>query len=51
MYREDRGAWIGVAGCDLDIPQIHPGIEHGGDECVPEHVGVRPGDAYPGSLG
>jgi hypothetical protein len=33
-----RGAWVGVAGGDLDIAQIHPGIEHGGDERVAEHA-------------
>jgi hypothetical protein len=29
-----RGAGVGVAGANLDIPQIHPSVEHGGDESV-----------------
>jgi hypothetical protein len=27
-----RGAWIGLAGGDLDVPQVHARVEHGGDE-------------------
>jgi hypothetical protein len=28
-----------------------PGVEHGGDEGVAEHVRVRPGDRHPGGFG
>jgi hypothetical protein len=41
---------VGVAGGDLDIPQIHARIEHGGDEGVAEHVRVRPRDRHAPSL-
>lgn len=27
-----RGARVGVAGGDLDVPEVHAGVEHGGDE-------------------
>jgi len=27
-----------VAGGDLDVAQVNAGVEHGGDEGVPEHV-------------
>src|SRR5215468_12672902 len=27
-----RRAWVSVAGGNLDIPQVHPGVQHGGDE-------------------
>jgi hypothetical protein len=27
-----RGAWIGMAGGDLDIPQVHARVEHGRHE-------------------
>jgi hypothetical protein len=37
-----------VAGRDLDITQVHPGIEHGGDKGVAQHVWARPGDRHPG---
>jgi hypothetical protein len=37
-----RGAGIGVAGGDLDVPQIDPGVEHGGDEDVAQHVRMHP---------
>jgi hypothetical protein len=40
-----------VAGRDLDISQVHPGVEHGRDEGVPEHVGMRTGDPYARHLG
>ena len=33
-----RGAGIGVAGGDLDVPQRHPGIEGGGDQAVAKGV-------------
>jgi hypothetical protein len=26
------GAWVGVAGGDLDVSQVHARIQHGGDE-------------------
>jgi hypothetical protein len=42
-----RGARIGVAGGDLDVSQVHASVEHGGDEGVPEHVRVWPGDPDP----
>ncbi len=41
-----RGAWIGVTGGDLDVPQVHSGIEHGRDEGMPEHVTVRPDNSH-----
>jgi hypothetical protein len=44
-------ARIGVAGGDLDIAQVHPRIEHRGDERVAEHMRMRPGDRHPCSLG
>src|SRR5215831_16992091 len=33
-------AWIGVAACDLDVPQIHACIQHGRDACMAEHMRV-----------
>ena len=27
------GAGIGVPGCDLDITQVHPGVETGREQC------------------
>ena len=42
-----RGAWIGMAGSDLDVAQVNSGVEHGRDEGMAEHVGVRPGDPHP----
>ena len=35
-----RGARVGVAGGDLDVPEVHAGIKHRGDESVAEHVRV-----------
>jgi hypothetical protein len=32
------GPWIGVRGGFLDVPERHPGIEGGGDECVPQRM-------------
>jgi hypothetical protein len=29
----------------LHVPQVDPGVEHGGHERVPEHVGVHPREA------
>jgi hypothetical protein len=46
-----RGARIGVAGGDLDIPQVHACVRHGRDEGMAEHVRVRPGDPHTRSLG
>ncbi len=40
-----------MPGGDLDIAQVNPGIQHGRDEGVPEHVGVWPGDPYACVLG
>jgi hypothetical protein len=31
-----------VAGGDLYVAKVHSGVEHGGDEGVPEHVWVHP---------
>jgi hypothetical protein len=39
-----RGAWIGVPRRDLRVAQIDPGVEHRGDERVPQHVRVHAGD-------
>ena len=47
----NRGPWVSVAGGDLDVAQVHAGVEHGGDEGVAEHVRVWPGDRHPGSFG
>jgi hypothetical protein len=35
-----RGAGIGVAGGDLDVPEVHAGIKHGGHESVTKHMRV-----------
>jgi hypothetical protein len=43
-----RGAWIGVAGGDLDVAQVHAGVEHGGDEGITEHVRVRADNRHAG---
>jgi hypothetical protein len=40
-----------VPGGDLDIAQVHSGVQHGRDEGVAEHVGVGPGDPDPCSGG
>ena len=37
-----RRAGIGVAGCFLHVSQGHTGIEHGGDERMPQGVGPDP---------
>jgi hypothetical protein len=31
-----------VPGGDLDVAQVDAGVEHGGDEGVPQHVRVHP---------
>jgi hypothetical protein len=36
------GAGVGVPRCDLHVAQVDPGVEHGGDKGVPEHVRVHP---------
>ena len=36
------GPRVGVPGCDLYVAQVDAGVEHGGDEGVPQHVGVHP---------
>jgi hypothetical protein len=46
-----RGSWVGVAGGDLDVPQVHAGIEHGRDKCMAEHVRVCLGGSHSGGLG
>ena len=33
---------------DLDVAEIYSGVEHCGDESVPQHVGLRPVDAHAG---
>jgi hypothetical protein len=38
------GSRVRVAGGDLDIAQVDPGVKHGRDECVPQHMGMKPGD-------
>src|SRR5215831_7256772 len=38
-----RGARIGVADGDLHVAQVYPGVGHGRDEGVAQHVRVRPG--------
>jgi hypothetical protein len=40
-----------VAGGDLDVAQVDPGVETGRDEGVPEHVWMCPGDPHPGRFG
>src|ERR1700691_3382244 len=37
-----RGARVGVAGGDLDVPEVHASIEHRGDPRVAEHMRVCP---------
>ena len=40
-----------MAGGDLDISQVDPGVEHGGDEGIEEHVRMGPGDPHSRGLG
>jgi hypothetical protein len=40
-----------VAGGDLDIAQVDPGVEHGRDERMPEHMGMKLGDPDSRCLG
>ena len=44
-------AGIGVARGDLDVSEVYSGVEHRGYEGVPQHVRVRPVDAYACGLG
>ena len=37
------GAWVGVAGGDLNVTKVDAGVEHGGDEGVAQHVWVHAG--------
>jgi hypothetical protein len=46
-----RGTRIGVPRGDLDIPQVHARIQHGGDERMAQHMGVSSGDPYTRSIG
>lgn len=46
-----RGAWVGMAGRDLDMAQVNASIEHGRYESVSQHARVRPGDLNGGELG
>jgi hypothetical protein len=39
---------VGVAGGDLGVAQVDAGVEHGGDEGVPEHVWVHARDLHAG---
>ena len=45
------GARVGVTGSDLDVTEVDAGVEHGGDEGVPEHMRVCPRDGDSGRLG
>ena len=44
-----RGAWVGVAGGDLDVAQGDAGVEGGHDERCAEHVGMYVANAGPES--
>ena len=35
------GARVGVPCSNLDVAQVDTGVEHGGDEGVPQHVGMH----------
>ena len=39
-------ARIGVTGSDLDIAQVDAGVQHRGDERVPQHVWMHPGQPH-----
>jgi len=45
------GARVGVPGGNLQVAQVHAGVEHGGDEGVPEPVGMHPRQPHPGRVG
>jgi hypothetical protein len=42
---------VGVSGGDLDVAQVDAGVEHRGDEGVPQHVRVQPRHPHPRGLG
>jgi hypothetical protein len=42
---------VGMAGGDLHVAQVDAGVEHGGDESVPEHVRVHPCDPHAPDVG
>jgi hypothetical protein len=39
-----------MVGCDLDITQVHAGVQHGRDEGMAQHMRVRPGDSDPSCI-
>jgi hypothetical protein len=39
-------ARVSVPNCDLHVPQVHAGIQHGGHERVPEHMRCVPADPH-----
>ena len=41
----------GVAGGDLHVAKVDAGVEHGGDERVPEHVRVHPRQVHASGVG
>ena len=45
-----RGARVGVAGGDLHVAQVYASVEHGCNERVPEHMGMKPADPDSGCL-
>src|SRR5665811_763897 len=45
------GAWVGVAGGDLDVAQVDAGVEHRGDVGVAEHVLVHARQSDAGVVG
>jgi hypothetical protein len=42
---------VGMARSDMDIPQVHASVEHGGHEWMAEHVRVRSGNPNAGGFG
>lgn len=42
---------VGVAGGDLYVAKVYAGVEHGGDEGVPEHVRVHPRQVHASGVG
>ena len=45
-----RGAWIGMAAGDLNVPQVHARVKHGRYEGAAEHVRVGLGDLHAGGF-
>ncbi len=43
-------AWVGMAGGDPNIAQADSRIEHGGHECVPQHVRMHSRQPRPGAV-